>query len=601
MDELLFHRGPDENGMRTGALGTFGMRRLSIVDLAGGHQPMANEDGTVWIVFNGEIYNHEALRAELVAAGHRFATRSDTEVIVHGYEVWGDAVVERLRGMFAFAVVDERRRRVLFARDHIGKKPLYLWARDGRLVFASELKAIVADPSFVKRLDREAFWHYLTFKNVTPPLCIYEGVVQLPPATRAVWDDSGLRMEPFWRPSFGGDSEIGEDEAAHQILVLLREAVRRRLFVADVPVGAYLSGGVDSSLVVGIASELMSRPLDTFSLGYKEQITHKSDVGFARQMAERFGTNHHELFIGVDDIVDGIPAVIDSFDEPFGAVTSTYYLSELIRRHVKVAVTGDGADELFGSYANHRMAAVVEHLRAVPTREEADFGTFARRRDLALRCAEEPDYLWRTRFAGFADAEKLALVPFGASMPASSERLRGFYDDARGDAVNRALEVDCRTLLPDQILTYVDRLSMAHSVEARAPFLDLDLIEFVGRLPSRFKVTLGESKRILKRAARAILPAEILDRPKEGFVLPIDAWLNDKLRPLVEEVSSPRWLRHGLFDRAGIAAFVAEHQSGAADHTYKLWTFVNFQLWYARCMDSSYGELPLAQEIVRSA
>lgn len=597
MDRLLFHRGPDENGYRVGPLGRFGMRRLSIIDLSTGKQPIHNETADVWIVFNGEIYNHQELHRELKTLGHRFTTHSDTEVIVHGYEQWGDDVTARLRGMFAFALFDERRRRVLFARDHLGKKPLYLRNMGRRLTFASELKAIVADPDFSPEMNHDAFWHYLTFKNVPTPMTIYRGVMQLPPGTRAVWEKNDLHIEQYYRPQFTGGSGVDEETAAHDVLRLLREGVAKRLFVSDVPVGAYLSGGVDSSLVVGLASQVMSRPVDTFSLGYKEQISHKSDVAYARMMSERFGTNHHELFIGVDDIVNGLPAVLDSFDEPFGAVTSTYYLSELIRKHVKVAITGDGADELFGSYASHRMAAVVQHLRAAGPGDR-QYGSFASNPQLAERCASEPDHMWRTRFSGFTDAEKATFVNGAGRFIPSYELLKLPYDEARGDLVNRTLEVECRTLLPDQILTFVDRLSMAHSVEARAPFLDLDLVEYVSALPGSMKVTLDRSKAVLKRAALEVLPPEIMNRPKEGFVLPINAWLNTRLRPLVDEVTSPRWLEHGLFDHAGIHRFVDEHGSGLADHTYKLWTIVNFQLWYARHMDRSMSRFPTIAELV---
>lgn len=596
MDRLLFHRGPDENGFRRSELGGFGMRRLSIIDLSSGAQPISNETNDVWIVFNGEIYNHALLRAELQRMNHDFRTHSDTEVIVHGYEAWGDEVVNHLRGMFAFAIFDERRRRVLFARDHIGKKPLYIRNLGKRLTFASELKAIVKDPDFSAELNLDAFWHYLTFKNVPTPLSIYRGVLQLPPGTRAVWERGKLEMNRYYQPAFIGDSAVDEDTAAEDILRILKEAVRRRLFVSDVPVGAYLSGGVDSSLVVGLASTVMDHPIDTFSLGYKEQIAHKTDVTYARMMAERFGTNHHELFIGADDIITGLPAVIDSFDEPFGAVTSTFYLSELIRKHVKVAITGDGADELFGSYASHRMAAVVAELRL--NGGVADFGSFSGSPALARQCASESDYVWRTRFSGFTDAEKAAFVNGHERFEASSELLRPFYEEARGDLVNQTLEVECRTLLPDQILTFVDRLSMAHSVEARAPFLDLDLVDYASRLPGSMKVTVQKSKAVLKRAALEVLPPEIMNRPKEGFVLPINAWLNTRLRPLVDEVTSQRWLEHGLFDQTALRTFVDEHQSGVADHTYKLWTIINFQLWYARTLDRSMSRFPTVSELV---
>ena len=581
MDELLYHRGPDESGARLGPLGWMGMRRLAIVDLTTGSQPMHNEARDVWVVFNGEIYNYADLRQELIAAGHTFLTHSDTETIVHGYEEWGDAVVDRLSGMFAFAIFDERRNRVVFARDHIGKKPLYLWPQSDRIAFASEIKAIAADPRFVKRMNGEAFWHYLTFKNVPAPLSIFEGVVQLPQGSIAVWERGELTVREYWRPSFTGGSALSEEEAAEELLRLLRAAVHSRMVVSDVPVGCYLSGGIDSSMIVTLAMEGRTTPIQTFSLGYEEEIAHKGDIPFARMMAKRLGTNHHELFLHADDVLEALPHIVDAFDEPFGAVTSTYYLSSLIRKYVKVAVAGDGADELFGSYAAHRMASVLPGLRA----GGSSYAWFDGNRALADRCAADPDYVWRTRFAAFTDAEKRELVTESNRFADSAELLRPFYARAScDDLVNATLEVECRTLLPDQVLTFVDRLSMQHSVEVRAPFLDRSIVAFAASLPGSMKVRHDETKAVLKRAARKILPAEIVDRKKVGFVLPIDAWLSTAFRPLVLEVTSPPWLDHGYFNKAVVDRFVNEHLSGAADHTYKVWSLVMFQLWYAKMM-----------------
>ena len=580
MDGLLVHRGPDENGFRLGPLGWMGMRRLSIVDLETGSQPMHNESADVWVVFNGEIYNFADLRQELIAAGHTFVTHSDTETIVHGYEEWGDAVVDRLSGMFAFAIFDERRGRVLLARDHIGKKPLYLWQHDNQLVFASEIKAIAAHPSFVKRMNEDAFWHFLTFKNVPAPMSIFEGVIQVPQGTLAVWESGSLTLREYWKPTFGGGAAMSEQEASEELLRLLRAAVHDRMVVADVPVGCYLSGGIDSSLVVSLAMEKRSTPIHTFSLGYEEDIAHKGDLPYARMMAKRLGTNHHEMLLKASDVLEALPQIVDAFDEPFAAVTSTYYLSALIRKYVKVALAGDGADELFGSYAAHRMAATLPGLR----QGSGDYAWFADNPSLADAAAAEPDHVWRTRFAAFTDEEKRELVTDSSRFKSSSEVLRPMFERATGDLVNKTLEVECRTLLPDQVLAFVDRLSMQHSVEVRAPFLDRRIVEFASALPGHMKVRKDETKAVLKRAARSVLPHEIIDRKKVGFVLPIDAWLTTAFRPLVLEVTSAAWLQHGLFNPEPVRRFVSEHLSGAANHTYKIWTLVMFQLWYAQAM-----------------
>ncbi|HVA38730.1 MAG TPA: asparagine synthase (glutamine-hydrolyzing) [Candidatus Dormibacteraeota bacterium] len=581
MDERLRHRGPDDTGRRESPLGVCGMRRLAIIDLSSGSQPMVNEAGDRWVTLNGEIYNYRELRRELEARGHRFRTHSDTEVVLHGYEAFGDGVVDRLRGMFAIAVWDERKQRLLLARDRVGKKPLYYALRSGRLIFASELKALLADPSVSREIDRRALWHYLTFKNVPAPLSIFSDVRTLPPGHLAVFSEGELAIREYWRPSFTGTTALGEEEAAARLLEILREAVRLRVLASDVPVGAYLSGGIDSSLIVALMAELGGTRLATFSLGYADRVAHKSDVEYARMMARRLGTEHHEIIVSTDEIAAELPAVVRAFDEPFAGTISSFWLSRAIASHVKVALSGDGADELFGSYANHRMAAVVARLRATPEPAAGDFGSFAQARDLALTAMREPEHLWRTRFAAFTDAQKRELLADGdAGFESSADFLAPFYRDADPhDVVNATLEVDCRTLLPDQVLTYVDRLSMAHSLEVRAPFLDHELVEFAGSLPGSMKVGVDRTKAVLKLAARRYLPAEIVDRKKEGFVLPIDAWLNDRLRPLLAETLSKPALDHGLFRPAAVQRLLDEHAAGA-NHTYRIWTLLMFQLWH---------------------
>lgn len=583
MGALLRHRGPDESGVHVNHFAAVGMCRLSIVDLSGGTQPISNEDGTVWVVFNGEIYNYRALRDELMIAGHVFSTQTDTEVIVHGYEQWGDDVVAHLSGMFGFAIVDERRKRVLIARDHLGKKPVYLHENGGRLFFASEPKAILAHSGVSISIDPLAAWDYLTFKNVPAPSSIYQRFTQLPQGSLAVFEDGKLSIRAYDELHFSGDLDVDEQTAAREVLARLRAAVESRMVVADVPVGAYLSGGLDSSLIVALAAEAYSEPINTFSLGYASPVAHKTDVGYARAVAKRFGTKHHELFLTVADVVAALPRIVEAFDEPFGAGTSPYYLSELIARHVKVALTGDGADELFGSYAPHRAAAAIEAIRNGD--HDTPFSSFFGDADLARRSALEPDHVWRTRFAAFSDIEKAELVVDAQRFRPSSDVLKPFFAQAHGDLVNRTLEVECRTLLPDQILTYVDRLSMAHSVETRSPFLDRRVVAYAGRLPGSLKVRVDATKSVLKTAARAVLPDEIIDRPKEGFILPIDVWLANDMLPLLREVTSRRWLTHGLFAPDAVARFVDEHVSGARNHTYKLWTLLMFQLWFARYVE----------------
>ena len=576
MGLALTHRGPDDGGQRSTLWGTIGMRRLSIIDLSHGSQPMLDATQRYSIVFNGEIYNYQELRDELRREGYPFRTQSDTEVVLAGYTRWGEAVLDRLSGMFAFCVLDESNGHAFFARDHAGKKPLYFWRCGEELFFASEIKAFAADPRFKRAINQQALAHYLTLKHVPAPFSIFPQVEALPAGHAARYDGSQLAIYCYAQPRFDGISSMCEEDAAEYLLELLRNAVRARMFAADVPVGAYLSGGLDSSLIAALAVEASGNSIHTFSMGYKEEVAHKGDMPFARRMAALLGTQHHELFISADDVVSALPAVVRAFDEPFAGTMSPYFLTELIARFVKVAVSGDGADELFGSYAAHRAAAIVAARRA----GQSSYGTFDARRSLIDRCATETDALWRTRFMAFTDAEKLKLMPASCKLETTADFLSAFYTGASGDLVNRTLEVETRTLLPDGVLTYVDRLSMAHSVEVRAPFLDRSVIEFAASLPGALKVRENATKSVLRRAARKVLPQDIIERPKVGFVLPLDAWLSDRLDGLVEATTSTDALSHGFFDRSVLMKYVDEQRAGTADHTYKIWTVVMFQLWY---------------------
>ena len=585
MDDVLFHRGPDEGGFHIGPIGAMGMRRLSIIDLDCGHQPMVDRSGKYRIVYNGEIYNYRALRAELEQLGYSFATQSDTETILLGYAAWGAEVVDHLSGMFAFCIFDEGCGTAFFARDHIGKKPLYLWSHAGRLYFASEIKAFLKHSEFKRELDLQSLSHYLTLKHIPAPRSIFKGVQQLPAGHRATYDGETLRIESYYRPRFDGAQSISEEEAAEELLRLLRQAVRARMVASDVPVGSYLSGGIDSSLIAALAVEISGKSIHTFSMGYAEEISHKGDIPFARMMAERLGTQHHELFITADDVLSNLPAVIRAFDEPFAGTVSPYFLTALIQEHVKVAVSGDGADELFGSYAAHRAAPLIAGIR----NGGSDYGSFAKNRDVIDRCIDQDESVWRTMFLSFTDAEKAELFPESQRLQSTSAYFDPFYQDAHGDLVNRTLEVEVRTLLPDGVLTYVDRLSMAHSVEVRAPFLDRALVDFAGSLPGTLKVRTDATKSVLKRAATKVLPPEIINRPKVGFILPIDTWLGERFNQLVDRVTSQEALSHGLFTPHVVKSYVDEHRSGFHNHTYKLWTLIVFQLWYEQYVSEPYS------------
>jgi len=572
MLETLRHRGPDDSHIISGDGFAIGARRLSIVDVAGGRQPLTNEDGTVTAAQNGELYNFPEARDALVRRGHHLATRTDTEILPHLWEEYGEALPQQIDGMFAVAVWDSRRQVGLLARDRMGKKPLYYWQHGEALYFASELKAILAIPGFARRLNLEALHHFLSYKHVPHPFTIFDGVRILPPAHQLVYrPGSAPTISRYWSLSFAplNGSVPDEHEAADELLIRMRRAVRRRL-MSDVPVGFFLSGGIDSSLTTALAAEVASSPVKTFTLTYAGRATtvgKEADCRWARWVAARYGTEHHEETIDVSNYPASIRKILRAFDEPFAGVVSTYFLSQRIAQHVKVAIAGDGADELFGSYRSHRIAAGAQ---AVP----AGHG--------------EPDWDWRAGLLVMSDEEKAALyspdVRAALSGVSTREHLRQAFDDATArDPLNRMLEAEFRGIFPDQVLTFVDRLSMAHSLEVRSAFLDTDVVEYVAGLPGSLKIHNGETKYILKRAAARYFPDEMIRRPKEGFLMPVTEWMLTDLEPWVRETLSPgRLALHGIFDERRVGEVVDRLYRPGADYTAvnKVLVLVTFQEWY---------------------
>jgi asparagine synthase (glutamine-hydrolysing) len=569
MLETLRHRGPDDGHVVAGGRFAIGARRLSIIDVAGGRQPLTNEDGTVVAAQNGELYNFPALRPRLLAAGHQLRTRTDTEVLPHLWEDYGEVLPEHIDGMFAAAVWDDRRGIGLLARDRMGKKPLYYWEHDGALYFASELKALLAIPGFERRLDLAALHHFLSYKHVPHPFTIFQGVRMLPPAHRLVFvPGSRPAVSRYWTLSFAPFERIDEEEAVEELLRLLRAAVKRRL-LSDVPIGFFLSGGLDSSLTTALAAEEAGGRIQTFTLTYAEDSStagKEADRRWARWIAERYATDHHEEEIQFGHFPQALRRVLRAFDEPFAGVISTYFLSQRIARHVKVAVAGDGADELFGSYRSHRLAAGAEDAP-----------------DL-----DGPDWRWRARLLVLSEDEKRALyapdvrAQLAGCSTADHLRLAFEHLTAR-DPLNRMLEAEWQGIFPDQVLTFVDRLSMAHSLEVRSAFLDTEVVEFVARLPGTLKIHGQETKYLLKQAAGRYFPADMVRRPKEGFLMPITSWLLGSLRPWVEEtLSPPRLQQHGLFDADAVSALVARLSDRTADYhvVNKVLVLLTFQEWY---------------------
>ena len=591
----LTHRGPDDAHAVGGADFSLGACRLSIVDVEGGRQPVANEDGTVWAAQNGELYNFPTLRRELVASGHRFLTRCDTETLPHLYEEHGADLATRIDGMFAVAVWDDARKIGVLARDRMGKKPLYYYESGGALYFASEIKALLRIPGFERRIDLEALSHYLSYKHVPHPLSIFQGVRMLPPAHLLLYrPGSPVTIRRYWDVDFSGSPEtadLSEEEIVDRLLDLLRRGVERRL-MSDVPIGFFLSGGIDSSLSTALAAELSPGPIKTFTLTYAEGSTtagKEEDRRWARWVAERYGTEHHEETIAFGDYPDRLRRILRCFDEPFAGVVSTYFLAQLISRHVKVAIAGDGADELFGSYLSHRLAAPLASYAAyVKSGDVSLIRPFENQTDMLARLAPMPDWEWRHDLMVFTDEEKRRLwapdVAAAVGQVSTREHLRQLFGTLSAtDPVNRILEAEFRTIFPDQVMTFVDRLSMAHSLEVRTAFLDTDVVEFVAGLPGSLKMRGGETKYLLKQAALRYFPREMVFRPKEGFVMPVSDWLLHGLEDYVRQTLSPaRLAKHALFDPDRVQALVDELYTGRHDYRFvnKVLALVVFQEWH---------------------
>ncbi len=589
MTEKLRHRGPDAVGYWEGNDISLGMRRLAIIDVATGEQPVFNEDHSIALVFNGEIYNHVELRANLVSAGHRFSTdHSDTEVIVHLYEEYGLDFLHYLNGMFAIALWDDRRRELILARDRLGIKPLYFaQLRDG-VAFGSEPKALLEHPQISREPNLVAVHHYLSLKNVPSPLSAFRGIEQLRSGQLAICHGREVIRRRWWLPSFDRVADVDEMEAAEEILRLLSDSVRLQM-QADVPFGAYLSGGLDSSSIVALLAQHGAGNIKTFTLVYEGDLPNKeNDRHFARMVAERCGVEHHEHMVTFADLPERLDGIVRAFDEPFSGVISTYFITESIAQHVKVALSGDGSDELFASYLPHRIAAPlaayadgrndpdslapfendVARLASLHARgDEA-----ARRMGLYLLDDREKDNLYSS---AMRDAVK------GTTTEAL---IRARLDACRSDdPINRALFLDLETLLPDQVLPFVDRLSMAHSVEVRPPFLDHRLVEFACSLPGNFKIKAGQVKSILKSALRDLLPAELVARPKEGFIMPINEWLVEHLQCFVRAtLAADKVKRTGLFRPGAVQDLLDAHFSGRHHYGNQIWNLLMLQLWWDR-------------------
>jgi asparagine synthase (glutamine-hydrolysing) len=604
MLDRIRHRGPDDDGEYSDERVQLGMVRLSIIDLAGGHQPISNRDGTVWVIFNGEIFNYVELRSELEAKGYRFKTASDTETIVHAYEEYGVSFANKLNGMFAIAIWDLRQEKLLLYRDRFGVKPLFYSTPAQDIIFGSEIKTVREHPQVGRELDYEAVSHYLSLRNVPAPFTIFRDIRALRPGEMATWSQGrGVEISRWYElPTAIKWDDRDEDALVERIDELLRDAVRIRLR-SDVNYGAYLSGGIDSSTVVAITCEYSPAPVKTFTLGFADSPEHKRDAYFARQVAARYGTEHYEHVMTWTDLRDELPAIVRHLDQPFAGVISSFWLSRFMKQHVTVALSGDGADDMFASYGHHRLVWPLAQLHRA--REQGadesniDMSFFKGREDFVRGLGGYTPPEWRLAYAAFMEHEKqMLLTESGRAllMPYSTAGfLKDIYDrcDQSADELNRMLYLDINTLLPNEILYFNDMLSMAHSMEVRTPFLDFRLAELACSIPGTLKIRDGKLKYILRRVAERYVPREILERPKEGFVLPKNTWLREGMYPMLGEVLAPSRLSlHGFFNPEYVASLIARFLKGDDALTFKIWTLLVFQIWYEEylSLDSPWAD-----------
>lgn len=595
MSATLVHRGPDSDGeLLDGPVG-LAARRLSIIDLEGGDQPIANEDGTAHVVQNGEIYNFRELRAELEQAGHRFSTRSDTEVLVHLYEELGEGFAERLRGMFAVAIWDSRRRRLVVARDRFGIKPLYYRDKSGELMFASELRALPRG-----EVDPEALEAFLAFNSVPAPFSIFAGTHKLPAGHLLVWQHGKTRVERYARPVPGEVRDEDSVELAEELRARLRDSVRAHL-IADVPVGVLLSGGVDSSLLAALAAQESGDAVHTFSIGFEERSFNELDD--ARSVASMYGTRHEELTLRPDAALL-LPRLAETFDEPFAdsSALPTYLVSELAARHVKVALSGEGGDELFGGYYTYAadllalrvgrfapgVRPLVERLPSSSRRASFDYKAKRFVRGAALPPLER-HHAWKEIFSPDLRAELTGRRP--GFDPVDLLRVR-FGETEGAELLTRLQDVDLGTYLVDDLLVKTDRASMAHSLEARVPYLDPVVAGLAQSLPTRLKVRGLRKKVLLRKAAAPLLPRRIVYGRKRGFSIPAAAWLRGELEPFARDVLAPDTLRRqGFLRPEPVERLIASHVAGEEDLSRQLWGLLAFTLWHEHHVERTPGPL----------
>jgi asparagine synthase (glutamine-hydrolysing) len=605
MNDAIRHRGPDDDGFHFGDGVGLGMRRLSIIDLKSGHQPIHNSDRTAWIVFNGEIYNYQELRKQLEARGHRFYTDSDTEAIVAAYDEYGTDCPRYLRGMFAFAIWDERAKSLFLARDRVGKKPLLYAQLNGQLVFGSEFMALLQHPDISRDVNYEAIHHYLSFICVPAPLTAYQAIRKLPPGHSLLWKNGEIKLERYWQIDFSHKISISEEAAGERVVDLLRDAVRVRL-MSEVPLGAFLSGGIDSSAIVALMAQESSEKVKTFSIGFEEQDF--SELHHARRVAEHVGAEHHE-FIVRPDAMEILPTLVEHYGEPFAdsSAIPSYYVSRETRKYVTVALNGDGGDECFAGYERYAaMNLAQRYAKLLPAairngvirnvaRALPEFQSRANPLRKAQRFLDaaslSPVQRYLRWVSAFDEQAKLNLYSNDFLNQTAAFSTVGFLEPwfakANGSGiVDASLLTDTMTYLPNDLLVKMDIASMTVSLEARSPFLDHHLMEFAASLPESLKLRGMTTKYLLKRVLKQFVPAENLTRAKMGFGVPIGHWFRGKMQPFLREtLLSEKALGRGLFNRDRVRQLVDQHVANRVNHEHRLWSLLMLELWFQRFID----------------
>jgi len=596
MTRSLAHRGPDADGFYTSGRAHLGHRRLSVIDIVGSPQPMTSPDGLIAVVYNGEIYNFRELREELARGGWTFRSAGDTETLVAGWHAWGEGLVTHLRGMFAFALWDARTQTLFAARDHLGVKPFH-YAWDGAtLVFGSELKAVLAHPSVAATIDLGALRLYLECQFIPAPHSVFAGVRKLPPGHSLKLEGTALDIRSYWRPDYRDKFDLSEADAADALDRELRASVEGML-VADVPLGAFVSGGVDSGLIAAVMTDLTGGPIDTFNIGFEGEVA-VSEHREAARVAQHIGSRHHALMLSPDHVLDAFDRWIDVFDEPFAdqAALPTMLLSGFARRDVTVVLTGEGADEVFGGYSNYRKRVREERLTRWLGHSASPLPAIVKglpagwRKDRLLRSLTEPiERRYRTIpnvFDALLHSSLLTprfLAETAGAPDVGSLAAAAFNEAAGAPYLDRLLHVDTRLWLPDDLLTKVDRATMTHSLEARVPYLDHRFVEFCARLDPALKIQGTTHKHILKRVAQRYLPPDIIERGKQGFVMPLTEWLAGRLAgELDEHLGASGLARRGLFRDGVLARLLGEHRRGKRNHAGRLWALLILERWFRR-------------------